>query len=400
MLIIAPVDKEFSGAQMHFLRVLRYTLLMHYKELKDDVELLIMPLDEAINPYTAIELQELYRVMSCFPRPFKIRYLHLPASFKTLRSWVLNNIFLGLTDSLKCNDKVFIGAGDLMDFLLFSFIKRKYGIKTGILLGNILTGIIPQVAIRNLNLAVKYAGKLGVRKKLDTDFKSLLIVFTKYVETYDIIVTPGLSITKILIKEGFKNRIIPFKNPTIPLSFKPPVKSTKEVFTLGFVSRYFPGKGLRQFIEIVNEIKSKEKIKLIIVGVNPSQVKNLKHGFNDISIHESINPLTLPNVIQKLDMLLYPSLIDSWAHIIPEALALGVPVMVPKEEPFTTNYPDCKALIKFPLQKISHASEIIENIINDPSFLRELKQTAYEYALKNFNPRTVTENFIRILRSI
>ena len=387
---VAPIDSKLSGSQLQFLRILKNALLMRSEDL-GPTNIILLKLSEKIHPYLAMELNDLIKVvkMSRHP-PHKVKMIktmHAPS--------------LGLTSKLATHSNLFIGSGDLTDYCVVSLVQAitRRHIKRGILLGNVITGLAPHIALYDMKHAIHTLKKLNIRNSTNVNIKACLLYLTRSLNIYDLIVTPGISLAKILKRFRLRSKIIPFKSPTIPMRFESPnpIKASS-LITLGFISRYFPGKGLTQVIEAVKNLKQKKRFNLIIFGVNRDLIFRRLKEFHKIEVYESLDPISLTYMLRKVDILLYPSLIDSWAHIIPESLALGIPVITFDIEPFRNNFRRCKAVIRTCLSDSSKLVSELESLIEDTSFLNELKYQAYEYAIETFNPDKVVEEFTKIVR--
>ena len=154
-------------------------------------------------------------------------------------------------------------------------------------------------------------------------------------------------------------------------------------------------------MRILNSLINKEDVeKIVVIGVHEVTILNKMRGFQNIEVYHTLDPRKFAEVLSTFDILIYPSLIDSWAHIIPETLALGVPVITFDIEPYATNFKACKAVVKIPLNDTANASNIISDIISDPCKLHKLKQEAYNYALRNFSPHHVVSEFLTILNHL
>lgn len=386
---IAPIDSKLSGSQLQFLRILKNTILK--SEDLDITSIILLELSEKIHPYIAMELHDLVKIVKRLP--------HSSCEIKTIKT--THGPSLELASKLAIYNKLFIGSGDLTDYFTASVVQAitRRHIRRGILLGNVITGLALHIALYNMKHAIHVLKKLRLRNSIDVNTRACLLHLTKCLKVYDLVVTPGVSLAKVLKHFNLKSKVMPFRNPTIPVRFEyPKLLKTTDKITIGFISRYFPGKGLTQVIEAVNKLKHKKKINLIIVGVDKNSISWKLKEFHKIKIYKSLDPISLTRVLREVDILLYPSLIDSWAHVIPESLAVGTPVITFNIEPFRSNFKYCKAVIKVSLTNSSGFASKLENLIENPNLFNELKCQAYEYALKEFNPDEVVKEFTKILK--
>jgi len=174
---------------------------------------------------------------------------------------------------------------------------------------------------------------------------------------------------KILEKfPGIKEKI-EVVYPAIPFTEKK-VTSHKDVGLI-YIGRAFHLKGGIFALETMRRLKKKHKIRCIVISSVP---KEIKEKYSEIEIYNLLPQEKVFNLMQKSNIFLYPSQMDTFGFSILEAMGFGLPTVALKT-PVTSSIDeiieDGKTgfLIKYDnprgyLKKLSiHEEKIIENLI-------------------------------------
>lgn len=118
--------------------------------------------------------------------------------------------------------------------------------------------------------------------------------------------------------------------------FKPVKRNANEMFTIGYIGRLLPAKGLMVLVDALAQIKT-ENWKLLIVGDGPERSKTehrvAEHGLqNRCEFVGSVPYDETPAYFQKLDVLVVPTITtktirEQFGRVIVEAMACHVPVI-------------------------------------------------------------------------
>ena len=99
-----------------------------------------------------------------------------------------------------------------------------------------------------------------------------------------------------------------------------------------FCGRFIPVKNIDFVIELAARMKDLQDVTFLLVGDGPLrgilQQKVQERGLSNIVFLGFIPPEQLPPVFAMSEILLLPSLRESWGAVVNEALAAGIPVMV------------------------------------------------------------------------
>ena len=147
--------------------------------------------------------------------------------------------------------------------------------------------------------------------------------------------------------------------------FKPLSKTEATCKTVLYAGRLEPGKGLDVIVNLAHIIEQREDWRLLIACNNPGNTElfnSLKHTQIKIGMQlENINE----EAYSKADIVIFPSLYESFGMVTIEALAAGVPVIgtpvgiIP--EMVEINYPGVHALQPFSGEEII---QVFDNIIS------------------------------------
>ena len=147
--------------------------------------------------------------------------------------------------------------------------------------------------------------------------------------------------------------------------FKPLPKTQATYKTVLYAGRLEPGKGLDVIVKLAHIIEQKEDWRLLIACNNPGNTEL----FNGLTHTQIKIGLQLENINEeaysKTDIVIFPSLYESFGMVTIEALAAGIPVIgtavgvIP--EMADINYPGVYVLQPFKNEQIL---QVFDNIIN------------------------------------
>lgn len=151
---------------------------------------------------------------------------------------------------------------------------------------------------------------------------------------------------------------------------------SNNAITILWVGRFVRGKGV-EFIIHAAKILVKEvpDLKILLVGDGPSKgkIKGLIEKFNlkkNVIIKENVPNENMPEVYQKSDIFVLPSLNEGVPKTLLEAMACGIPVVI-------TEFSHLKELIKnagltFPKGDVHALADKIMRLIRDRELAKEL----------------------------
>jgi len=111
--------------------------------------------------------------------------------------------------------------------------------------------------------------------------------------------------------------------PAIP-SVKNLNKSKNKKLKIIYVSRYFDLKGGKIALEVMRRLLQREDIECIVVSDVPEE---LKKEYKEIKIYNIIPQEELFKLMEKSDIFLYPSPVDTFGFSLLEAMSFGLPIV-------------------------------------------------------------------------
>ena len=84
-------------------------------------------------------------------------------------------------------------------------------------------------------------------------------------------------------------------------------------------------------------------------------------------------------VMKESRIMLYPTTLDAWSFAVGEALYLGLPVVAYDIQAFNRSYPNCKALLRVPVDNIRLLYHKVRNLLEKPSQLALLSKEALRF---------------------
>lgn len=185
--------------------------------------------------------------------------------------------------------------------------------------------------------------------------------------------------------EGIKNSILRYipqisnkmevVYPAIP-SIKNLKKKSNKNQTILFIGRYFKSKGGLMALEVIEQLRKKHNINGIIVSSVP---KKIKKKYSHLNFYELMPQKKLFNLMQKTDILLYPSMSETFGFGLLEAMSFGIPIV-------TINTPHTNSL-----------KEIIEDkkhglvLDIDEKYTKEVLKIPFNKTLSNFEKELIRE---------
>jgi glycosyltransferase involved in cell wall biosynthesis len=132
------------------------------------------------------------------------------------------------------------------------------------------------------------------------------------------------SVKKDILKDypEVKNKI-EVVYPSVP-EIKGLKKKKNKKLKIIFIARYFNIKGGLIALEVLEKLRSKYDIDGIVVSTVPT---NLKKKYHKLKIYDLMSSKRLFKLMEKSDLFLYPSSIDTFGFSLLEAMAFGLPII-------------------------------------------------------------------------
>jgi glycosyltransferase involved in cell wall biosynthesis len=152
----------------------------------------------------------------------------------------------------------------------------------------------------------------------------------------DLVVVNGQSGARYVLKVGGRpNRIvvIPYATDDIFLAAPPRASLDGPARALLYVGQLIERKGLLNFLECLArwcERYPAERVQLTLIGDGPlrSSIANASRPANLTVLTNGMVPYgALPDHYRTADLMVFPTLADTWGLVVNEAMAMGVPVL-------------------------------------------------------------------------
>ena len=217
------------------------------------------------------------------------------------------------------------------------------------------------------------------------------------------------TVREVLITKGFTKpmQLAPFG---VDLQMFRPKKNEQDInktFTIGYLGRLLPAKGLMTLVDALTKIKS-EKWRLLVVGDGserqPMESKLAEHGLLErcqftgaVPYHET------PAYFQKLDVLVVPTrttkkIREQFGRVIVEAMACRVPVIGSTCGAIPEVIGDAGLI--FPENDSEDLAKKLELIIRDNKLRNDLAQAGRRRVEQNYTWERVAERIFELYRQV
>jgi glycosyltransferase involved in cell wall biosynthesis len=177
----------------------------------------------------------------------------------------------------------------------------------------------------------------------------------------------------------------------------------ENVFVVGFAGRLIERKGWREFVEVAKKYANNASLKFLIAGEGVDRKELLTYisvnGLNDlIYIGYASNMQWFYSII---DCLVVPSHHEPMGMIIPEAQAMGVPVIAANVDGLNEIVVNGNNVLLFKAKDIVSIELALQRVINDKQLRDELIINgiinAEKYSIENYN-KALDEIYSRLLK--
>lgn len=189
-----------------------------------------------------------------------------------------------------------------------------------------------------------------------------------------------------------------------PDAARPPLPP--QPFTIGFVGRLVPQKGVGLLVEACAALKS--DFRLIVVGAGPARPElealSQRLGLaSRVIFNGPVPSAQMPETLRQFDVLVLPSLsqpnwTEQFGRALMEAMACGVPVIGSTSGEIPAVIGDAGLL--FPEGEAPALAAQLEQLASDASLRRNLAIRGRARALERFTYRRIAEETMQVYREI
>lgn len=213
------------------------------------------------------------------------------------------------------------------------------------------------------------------------------LVISSALRHYDGVVAPNSATREALLDRGVPAHVVPL--PVDVDSFRPAADARRgrEVVRLLYVGRLESRKNLGVLLTALRGTPS--SVRLVCVGRGPLR-DAFAHRAKRLGVWDRctlVPTCSFPDLVsyfQSSDIFVFPSLIEAYGRVINEALACGLPIVLP-DLPVYTDFLDSQAVRTF------RASEsldgVLTELVDDPGARMRMGVSGREFAVSRLSYR-------------
>jgi len=192
-------------------------------------------------------------------------------------------------------------------------------------------------------------------------------------------------------------------NKTEPVKDLMDIKK-QNVEIIGFVGRLIDFKRPLLFIDIAKELLTKRNdFHFIMVGDGP-EYENCKMRIRKYGLENRFTLLgfrrDIPNILKTFDALIFTSKGEGFGNVVPEALAMGVPVFAINSGVIPEFITDKHNGILLETENPADSAEKILGVLNDKVLLKKISKEAIADIRERFSMENWAKKFDRIYNSV
>ena len=219
------------------------------------------------------------------------------------------------------------------------------------------------------------------------------------------------SVKSILSKKNVLSRVIynGIKNDIISYEKE---DAANEVFTVGYVGRLIPYKGLDEFLGAISlVIRKTASIRFSLFGEESYQI-HLKGNYK-MSLEERAQELHIEKYItfhgfiedqrkiySQIDCLVLPSYREAFPFVILEAMASGVPVIATNVGGIPELITDGETGFLIPPKDPQAIADAVTYVIENPEKVKTVVENARKLVRENFDYRENARQFVKLYREL
>ncbi|MEM1312723.1 MAG: glycosyltransferase family 4 protein [Patescibacteria group bacterium] len=195
----------------------------------------------------------------------------------------------------------------------------------------------------------------------------------------------------------------------VKISNKPLVVRADEIVRIGYIGRMYFEKKVDILLKALSLVKPEKKVEVYLAGDGP-QLKELKQLEQSLNVSKNISFKWLGFVddtkefYSMLDLVVFPSAIESFGLVLLEAWERGVPVItsnIPAFIELKLEAPSLERKLAFELNNISDLRDKIDYFLNNTKLYTEsnYKDSLHSFVKYNFSFETMFNEYNKLLKS-
>ncbi len=188
--------------------------------------------------------------------------------------------------------------------------------------------------------------------------------------------------------------------------FKPALSRPDRPFTIGFIGRIVPEKGIDILLHAVGNLTGDWRLRFVGGGSSVDAMKALAQKLNIADKVDFVGQLPsteLPAEYHKIDVLILPSLTrpnwkEQFGRVLVEAMASGVPIIGSDSGAI----PDVidKAGLAVPEANVDELRSAIQSLIDHPALRQDLAQRGRERFLNEFTHESIADATVNVYQTM
>jgi len=234
----------------------------------------------------------------------------------------------------------------------------------------------------------------GWAKELQPKIRNKLIERDIYSQKYaDYIIAPSMFTKKYLMSRGIdesKIFIVPFGYDLVKKIYSPKKLTSDRKLRILYVGSINLMKGIPYLFEAINSLNP-NTIEVCLVGPVEMSKEIIANYFNKYHFAGKIPRLEVDKYYDWADILIFPTLCDSFGMVVLEALSHGIPVITTPNSGCIIK--DGKEGFIVPIRNSEALSDRINKFICNPSLVEEMSSKALQlsrkYSLEKYSQKLI-----------
>ena len=188
--------------------------------------------------------------------------------------------------------------------------------------------------------------------------------------------------------------------------FQPAESYEKRPFTIGFIARIVPEKGIEVLLRAVTQLAGDWHLRLVGGGPAVDEMRALTQSLNiadKVAFAGQLPSTDLPAEYHKIDALVLPSLTrpnwkEQFGRVIIEAMASGVPVIGSESGAIPTVIADAGLIV--PEGDTTALAQSIQQLMDNPALRAGLIQQGRERFLTHFTHESIAQATVAVYREM
>jgi glycosyltransferase involved in cell wall biosynthesis len=175
--------------------------------------------------------------------------------------------------------------------------------------------------------------------------------------------------------------------------------------SIGYVGRFTMEKGVLNFVEAIPiTVKQMKNVDFVLVGDGPLfSLVNKKIGVfsgQQVKVLKWLPHHKLPLLLNKLRLLVLPSVTEGLPNVVLEAMACGTPVLATPVGAIPDIIKEGESGFLLKSNDPKHIAERIIELLNKPDLLEKVSVNAYNYVRENFSFEKTLDAWRKILSEL